>query len=302
VSEAGDDLVLPFQVDKLGLRGRLVRLGPALDDMLHRHAYPEPVAAMLGEALVLAAALGSMLKYDGAFTLQTKGDGPIRLLVADVTADGGLRGYAQHDPARLQAAASRAGGAVPRLLGAGHLAFTVDQGPDTERYQGIVELAGPSLADCLHHYFRQSEQTRSALHPAVGQPGGGPWRAGAIVLQRLPRRPGEDPNAVEDAWRQGLALVGSVRSSELLDPGLAPKDLLWRLFHDQECRVFRLRRLHPACRCSEARVARMLRGLPRGEIEDLKVDGALVVTCEFCNRVYRFDAGALDEVYAAAAP
>ena len=167
-----DDLVRPFQIDPFGLRGRLVRLGPLLDEILTRHAYPAPVAQMLGEAITLAAALAGALKYDGVFTLQTKGDGPVGLLVADVASDGAVRGYAQYDGeklARATAGGGVIGGAVPRLLGAGYLAFTVDQGGNTDRYQGIVELQGASLAECAHHYFRQSEQVEAGLKVAVAQ-------------------------------------------------------------------------------------------------------------------------------------
>ena len=181
-----DDLVQPFQIDSSGLRGRLVRLGPALDEILTRHAYPEPVAMMLGEAIALAAALAGALKYEGVFTLQTKGDGPIGMLVADVTSAGALRGYAQYDAGKLaKAIATSPGGAtgigdsVPRLLGAGHLAFTVDQGEHTDRYQGIVELQGSTLAECAHHYFRQSEQVEAGLKVAVGARPGATARAGA---------------------------------------------------------------------------------------------------------------------------
>src|SRR5579863_5532519 len=159
-----DDLVQPFQIDPFGLRGRLVRLGPLLDEILTRHAYPEPVAVILGEAIVLAAALAGALKYEGVFTLQTKGDGPIRLIVADVTSAGAVRGYAQFDTDAVAAAGP--GARVPRLLGAGYLAFTVDQGEHTARYQGIVELEGASLAECTHHYFRQSEQVEAGLKVA----------------------------------------------------------------------------------------------------------------------------------------
>src|SRR4051812_26863504 len=151
-----DDLVQPFQIDAPGLRGRLVRLGASVDEVLSRHDYPEPVARLLGETLALAAALSGALKYDGVFSLQTKGDGPVRMMVADITSQGAMRGYAAFDQQALADALSSSAGAlpgsplsapVPRLLGRGHLAFTVDQGPDTERYQGIVELSGGTLAD-----------------------------------------------------------------------------------------------------------------------------------------------------------
>src|SRR6185312_696753 len=163
-----DDLVQPFQIEPFALRGRLVRLGPAIDSILTRHAYPGPVAAMLGEAIALAVALAGALKYEGVFTLQTKGDGPIKLMVADVTTAGAIRGYAQFDAGRIAASAA-SGAPVPRLLGAGYLALTVDQGEHTERYQGIVELQGGTLAECVHHYFRQSEQVEAALKVAVAQ-------------------------------------------------------------------------------------------------------------------------------------
>jgi molecular chaperone Hsp33 len=295
-----DDLVLPFQIDAYGLRGRLVRLGATLDAVLTRHDYPEPVARLLGEALVLAASLAATLKYDGVFTLQTKGDGPVSMMVADITTSGAMRGYAQVDREKLTAALARPGpgpaGAipgdpVPRLLGAGHLAFTVDQGPDTERYQGIVELNGATLSDCIHHYFRQSEQFQAAINLAVGQvadtPGGkAAWRGGALMIQRLPDPRGEDAEAKEEGWRSAMALMASGSRRELLDPALPPQQLLFRLFHEGGVRVYRTKAVSDSCRCSRQRVVGMLRGLPRADLEDLKVDGALIVTCEFCNRRY----------------
>src|SRR5271155_1922590 len=173
---AMDDLILPFQIEAPGLRGRIARLGPLADEILHRHAYPAPVAR------VLAALLAGALKYEGVFTLQASGKGPVRLMVADVSSGGTLRGYAQFEEARLPAAADAR---LLHLVGPGHLAFTVDQGDFTDRYQGIVELAGASLTDCVHHYFRQSEQLECALRVAVSE-SGGRWRTGALMLQRLP--------------------------------------------------------------------------------------------------------------------
>lgn len=292
-----DDLVLPFQIDAYGLRGRLVRLGATLDAVLRRHDYPEPVARLLGEALVLAASLAATLKYDGVFTLQTKGDGPVAMMVADVTTAGAMRGYAQVDRDKLEATLARSAPAdpVPRLLGAGYLAFTVDQGPDTERYQGIVELDGATLADCIHHYFRQSEQFQAAINLAVGQdPPSGAWRGGALMIQRLPDPRGVDAEAKEEGWRSAMALMASGSRRELLDPALPPQDLLFRLFHEGGVRVYRSRRINDSCRCSRHRVIGMLRGLPRGDLEGLKVEGALVVTCEFCNRRYTVADGDLD--------
>lgn len=289
-----DDIVLPFQIDAHALRGRLVRLGSTVDAILNRHVYPEPVAMLLGEALTLAAALAATLKYDGVFTLQTKGDGPVSMLVADVTTAGALRGYAQVDHGRLKSALERPGSdqPVPRLLGAGYLAFTVDQGAATDRYQGIVELAGATLADCIHHYFRQSEQLQAAINLVVGrmeQGGGKRWRAGALMIQRLPDARDSDSEREEEGWRDAAAKLASCTRAELLDPVLPPDRLLYRLFHEGGIRAYRQRKLTDSCRCSRQRVSRMLRGLPPGELDDLKIDGKLVVTCEFCNRGYGFD-------------
>ncbi|MGE5539202.1 MAG: Hsp33 family molecular chaperone HslO [Gemmatimonas sp.] len=291
--------MLPFHLEGAAVSGRLVRLGPAADAILSRHDYPAPIAALLGETLALSVGLAGALKYDGIFTLQTKGNGPVSFVVADVTSDGDLRGYAQFDPERVPADAPvrPEGQSVPTWLGAGHLAFTVDQGSHTERYQGIVALEGSTLADCVHHYFRQSEQVETAIKVAVDHPADG-WRAAALFLQRLPSGGGRE--AADDRWREALSLMATVTSAELADYKLAPNDLLFRLFHEKGVRLYpaKEKELHDRCRCSEERVVTMLRSFPRVEIESLKKDGAVEVVCEFCRRMYRFDEGALDHVYA----
>ena len=296
-SRVPDDLVQPFQIDPFALRGRLVRLGPLLDEILSRHAYPEPAARMLGEAITLAVALAGALKYEGVFTLQTKGDGPIRLMVADVTTAGAVRGYAQVDEEKLSAALS-GGQSVPRLLGAGYLALTVDQGEHTERYQGIVELQGPTLAHCVHHYFRQSEQVEAALKVAVARiadaDGVKRWRGGSLMIQRLPAdRTTPDREAEDEGWRRATILMSSSTSRELIDPLLAPEALLFRLFHEDGVRVHAPHPLEARCRCSRRRVETMLRALAPTEIEEMKIDGRIHVTCEFCSTVYAFDAEAI---------
>jgi molecular chaperone Hsp33 len=293
-----DDLVQPFQIEPFAVRGRLVRLGPAIDSILTQHAYPAPVAEMLGEAISLAVALAGALKYDGVFTLQTKGDGPIKLIVADVTTAGALRGYAQFDAARLEAETAVTG-MVPRLLGAGYLALTVDQGEHTERYQGIVELTGSTLAECVHHYFRQSEQVEAALKVAVAQVpdenGAKRWRAGALMIQRLPREAYTlECETEDDAWRRAAIFMSSSTSAELIDPTLAPERLLFRLFHEDGVRAYPPHPLMAKCRCSRERVETVLRALKPDEIGEMKVDGKITVTCEFCSTVYDFDDEALD--------
>jgi molecular chaperone Hsp33 len=293
-----DDLVQPFQIEPFALRGRLVRLGPLLDEILTRHAYPEPVAVMLGEAIALAVALAGALKFEGIFTLQTKGDGPIKMMVADVTTAGAIRGYAQFDAAKL-ALVSQSGAAVPRFLGAGYLALTVDQGEHTERYQGIVELQGPTLAHCVHHYFRQSEQVEAALKVAVARianrDGIPRWRAGALMIQRLPRESFTLESEDEDeAWRRAAIFMSSSTSAELVDPELGSERLLFRLFHEDGVRAHPPHLLKAQCRCSRQRVETMLRALQPDDLDDMKVDGRVTVTCEFCSTVYPFDADELE--------
>ena len=303
-----DDLAQPFMLESSGIRGDLVRLGSVADHIITRHAYPDPLASMLGEVLALTAMLSSMMKYDGVFTLQTKSDGPVRMMVADMTTDGHLRGYAGFDGAKLKASLGRhararhrarygASPGVPQLLGEGHLAFTVDQGPHTERYQGIVKLTGPTLAYCLQHYFGQSEQIQTGLIVAAHRRRDA-WHAAGLILQRVPgESAGLDARTAlpdEDAWRRAMVLQASCTEAELLDPELPVNDLLYRLFHEEGVRVFRRRPLTARCRCSRERLEETLRAMPRAEIEELRIDGAAVVTCEFCNRCYRFDGDALD--------
>ena len=288
-----DDLVQPFQIDPFALRGRLVRLGPVLDRILTRHDYPEGVAVLLGEAITLAVVLAGALKYDGVFTLQTKGDGAVRLMVADVSTAGAVRGYAQYDAARLALAPPVAGASVPDLLGAGHIAFTVDQGEHSDRYQGIVELAGDTLAECAGHYFRQSEQLQAGIKLAVRRAGESrTWRGGGLMLQRVPPEGGYGPIAddVEDGWRRAMVLMSSATAAELTDPLMPPRRLLYRLFHEEGVRVYDTYPLVARCRCSRARIETILRAFPADELDEMRNERVVTVTCEFCNRRYDFDA------------
>jgi molecular chaperone Hsp33 len=312
------DLVQPFRIEALGLRGQLVRLGPALEAILGPHGYPVRVAGMVAETLALAAVLANALRFDGIFTLQAQGDGPLGMVVADVTNKGDMRSYARFDAERIEAARGGAGGAVPSLLGAGHLSFTVDQGPDGERYQGIGALEGASLADCAHNYFRQSGELETAIMLAntvaggtngaaghAGNGGGGNGadgaRAAALMIQRLASAGGadEDEEPADEDWRRAVILMSSATAGELLDPAVTPDQLLYRLFHEDGVRVFRTRPLRHACRCSLDKVATTLRAFPQAEIEAMAEDGTVTVTCEFCKADYRFDEAALGALYAA---
>jgi len=297
-----DDLVQPFQVEPGMVRGRLVRLGPAVDTILRRHDYPEPVAIMLGELLVLTAVFAGALKFDGLLTLQTQSDGPVNMMVADFATPGALRGYARYDRAalaRVLGSEHAPAGPVPRLLGAGHLAFTVDLGPDTEIYQGYVELAGATLAECAHSYFRQSEQLEAGLRLAVARRNGDRqerrWRAGGLMVQSMPAAATAESLEAhedrEDAWRQALILVGTLEDRELTDPALLPNEILYRLFHESGVRVYRPRPLDVGCRCSRERVQRILESFDADELAEMVVEGRIVVTCQFCNAAFDFAEG-----------
>ena len=294
-----DDLLQPYQLDRLGVRGRLVRLGPALERVLKRHRYPDPVSTVLGELLALAGLLAGALKSDGVFSLHTKSEGPVTMMVADVETPGRLRAYARFDERRLEevvAAAPRGRVSLPRLLGPGHLAFTIDQGEDTDCYQGVVSLEGATLAECAHTYFNQSEQLDTGIRLAAGSVTAGAgrphWRAGGIMVQRMPDGgPGQGPSPFASeltsaAWREALALIGILSDEDLLDPAASVERLLYRVFHDHEPRVFRQVSLQAGCRCSRRRVRSVLASFPRTEVEAMVRDGVITVTCEFCSRSY----------------
>lgn len=294
------DLQVSFLIDGGAARGRMIRLGAAIDRILSGHDYPALVGQILGETVVLAAGLAGGLKFDGIFTLQAQGSGPISLLVADVTSRGDLRAYARFDAERL--AEIEHDPSLPRLLGQGYMAFTVDQGPNTDRYQGIVELTGATLSECAQEYFKHSEQIPTAVMLAARPPADGHgWRAGGLILQRMPvgaeaARIGED---AEDEWRRAVILLASTRVDELLDPALEPERLLYRLYHAEDLQLYEAHELVARCRCSVERVRVTLKSFPRDEIETLRDDaGDVVVTCEYCKASYSFDQDDLDRLYA----
>ena len=291
-----DDLILPFQAEQADVVGRLVKLGPTVDTILSRHAYPEPVSKLLGEAVALTALLGAALKFEGKFILQASTDGPVDLLVADYQVPGGLRGYARFSAERL--AELPADG---RLLGEGHLAMTIDRGGDTERYQGVVPLEGESLTEAADTYFRQSEQLPTfirlavARHYRAGSAGSRSWtwRAGGLLVQKLTREGGRsvarEAAFSEEDWTRAKALAETVEDHELLDPLLPPDRLLYRLFHEEQVRAFRAIPLESYCSCSRERVEELLRRFSAEDLAEMVVDGEMWVTCEFCNSRYQFD-------------
>lgn len=311
---AGDDAVLPFAVEPLDVRGRVVYLGATVDAILARHNYPAPVSRLLGEAIVLTTLLGTSLKFDGRFILQTQSNGPVSMLVVDFETPDRIRACAKFDAAALETAIAEDLVTSADLLGKGHLAMTIDQGERTSTYQGLVALDGGTLEDVAHEYFARSEQIPTRVRLAVGevlerQPGETPhhsWRAGGVIVQFLPQseerartadlHPGDKPEGVsvderdaDDAWVEAEALVSTVKDVELTDPEMAAERILLRLFHEHGVRIFDPQPLNDRCRCSMERVGDMLRGFSQDDRDHMTVDGQIEVTCEFCNSNYHFD-------------
>ena len=302
----GDDHVLPFSVEGADVRGRAVRLGPLVDQVLRRHAYPEAVSQLLGEALTLVVLLGNSLKFKGSFSLQTKGDGPVPMLIADYTTGedtqpGHVRGYAVYDK---DTDFAKYENSFSRLTGSGYFALTADP-TGAERYQGIVALDGESLAHCAERYFQTSEQIPTAIRLSVGrsytraaqrmapEETAGQWRAGGILIQHLPKtaleaRAPEDSADEHEDWRRCRILMQSATDAELIDPDLTNETLLYRLFHEDGVRVFPGQRVDFGCRCTRDRLAGVLIQYSRQVLEELLQDGHISGSCEFCNETYRF--------------
>ncbi|TCT39882.1 Hsp33 family molecular chaperone [Martelella mediterranea] len=308
---AGDDMVVPFQVDALDVRGRTVQLGGLLDTILERHNYPEAVARLLSEVIVLTTLIGTSLKFEGKFTVQTKSDGAVDLLVADFSTPDALRGYARFNQEALEAAVA-AGKAEPQdLLGAGVLAFTIDQGKYMQPYQGIVQLDGRSLEEIAMAYFRQSEQIPTAVRLGVAKlidrdDDGNTrerWRAGGLVAQFLPeeagrmRQPdlhggdgddGEPSHGMDDSWNEARAMVETIDLDEMTDPEIGAERLLFRLFHERGVRVYPAQPVYDRCSCSRERIMDVLKGFTAEEIDESTEDGKISVTCEFCSTLYEY--------------
>lgn len=292
--------VLPFHLPNRPVRGRLVRLGALADALLTRHDHHPAVTRLMGEALALVAALATALKFRGSFSLQVKADGAVPMLVADCTDAGALRGYARVEADRLEALLSaEPEPSAAALLGKGVLAFTVDQGPDMERHQGIVSLDGGGLADMALHYFATSEQIKSAIRVACARTPEG-WRAGALVLEKIAGAGAQnldmDEAEQDEHWRTATTLAATLTDAELLDDALPAEDLLYRLFHEEGVAADFGRALAYGCRCSRQRLAGLLATFSADDLDHMAVEGDIVMTCEFCNHDFRF---ARDSVRAA---
>ena len=297
-----DAQILPFYLageagDTALIRGRFATVGAPATSILTRHGYPEAVASLQAEALAIVACLSTFMKFDGVFTLQAKGDGYVKTLLADMTSDGALRGYtAFDDDAPPPVGADMAGSlpaSVPALLGSGYAAFTVDQGRENGRYQGIVELNGETLSDAATAWFANSEQVDSHIVAAAGRTGD-IWTASAMMVQRVAADGGRlaavSRDAQDDAWMTAETLLRSVRRDELVDPTLAPESLVFRLFNALRPHVAPARPVEDRCRCSPDRAIAVIERMSAAELADLVTDsGTIDVTCEFCKTTRSID-------------
>lgn len=271
------DTLHRFTFARAPVRGLLVQLDTAWQDVLSRHHYPPPVRDLLGQLLVGAALLGGNLKAAGQVIVELRGAGPLRLLVADNRAGSTVRALARWDEPLH-------GTNWQALLGDGRLVITLDARGDGRRYQGIVELAAGGLAATLENYFASSDQLPGCIVLAADQA-----RAAGLLLQRLPGNAGPADAA---RWDHVAALAGTTQSQELLH--LEPARLLGRLFGDQELRLLASQAVRFGCSCSGERVEATLLALGRAEIESLLAErGSIDVDCEFCNQHYHYDRAAV---------
>ena len=290
-----DDFVAPFQIEGEAVRGRIARLGPVVDEILSRHAYPEPVANLLGEACVLAALVGASLKFQGRLIVQAQGDGPVRYVVCDYDTSGALRGYCRFDAeAVAQASTGFARPGARTLLGEGLFVMTIDPAEMKDRYQGVTQIEGETLALCAEQYFAQSEQVPTRVRLATAHEGGA-WRAGGAMIQNVAEDDARGSTA--EPWDRAQALFETLGEDELVDAALPAETLLYRLFHEDGVRLFPAKPLTAQCRCSAERVTGMLGSFPEAErAEMVEPDGAIHVKCEYCARDYAVAPEALAEV------
>lgn len=285
-----DSHFLTFDLEQANLRGRILRLGKVLDVILSPHRFPEVIERLVVETITLSVLLASMLKYEGIFILQAQGNGVVSRLVADVTSLGEVRATAGFDREGLEKYLKETASPNPSdLLGTGYLAFTVDQGEFTERYQGIVELK-TTLLESIHHYFSQSEQIGTAIKMAVDKGGDGHWRVGAIMLQHTPNHENipQDSKPVVENWNRAQILLNTCTDAELLDPKLRDETLLYRLFHEEGVIIYKPQTLTKGCRCTPEKLKRVLSLLSSDDLDHAAIEGKVTMTCEFCNKDFSF--------------
>ena len=289
-----DNNVMSFQLDNSPVRGRAVHLGDALNEALGTDRYPPEVARLLGEAMMIGALVAQALKFKGRLIVQCHGtnEGAVSLLMADCTTDGNIRGYARwnEDQLKMIRLDSKNLGART-LLGDGTFSMTIDQGPDTDQYQGLAAIEGDSLAACAEHYFRQSEQIPTRVKLACGQlqlPGQEPiWRGGGIIIQRIAAD--ETRGETQTDWETAKILFETLADDELIDPEVSQEKLLYRLFHEGGVRIVDQSSIIAKCNCSRERLLNTLKSFDPDAIEDMAEDGEIIANCQFCAKDYVFE-------------
>lgn len=292
-----------FHIEDGAFMGRLVRLDEVVNTIISKHSYPQNVSAVVAESTALAALLASALKYDGLFTLQTKSNGPISMVVVDVTSDGAIRACANFDEERIKKAQElrKTEGeieAAPHWLGEGYLAFTVDQGKDTDLYQGVVDLQGKNLTECALRYFKQSEQIETALQLFLHVPTDehDRWKAAGILLQKLPETGGKVNTDIDmsEAWNEAVTFMQSLTADEVFDDNLSSAELLHRLYHSSKLSITKNKDYRFGCRCSREKLLNTLSSFSEEEINNLAdKQNQIAATCNFCSEKYVFDKGEL---------
>ena len=292
-----------FHIEDGAFMGRLVRLDDVVNTIISKHSYPQNVSAVVAESTALGALLASALKYDGLFTLQTKSNGPVSMVVVDVTSDGAIRACANFDEERIKKAQElrKTEGeieAAPHWLGEGYLAFTVDQGKDTDLYQGVVDLQGKNLTECALRYFKQSEQIETALQLFLHVPTDehDRWKAAGILLQKLPETGGKVNTDIDmsEAWNEAVTFMQSLTADEVFDDNLSSAELLHRLYHSSKLSITKNKDYRFGCRCSREKLLNTLSSFSEEEINNLAdKQNQIAATCNFCSEKYVFDKGEL---------
>lgn len=295
------DTCVSFYTDNGAFMGRVVRLNGVLQNILGKHNYPQDVSSALAETTALSVLLADALKYNGLFTLQIQGNGPVSVLVADVTSEGKIRACAKFDEQKLlEAKKLRKTDDVieelPHLVGGGYMAFTIDQGSETETYQGVVDLQGKTLTELALRYFKQSEQIDTVLKLFVKHPEGESktWQAAGILVQRVPLKGGNEQNidadAIKDAWEETEVFVNSLTDDEMFNADLSTTEILHRLFHSRNLQIGREKNYVFGCRCSREKLLSTLSAFKPEEINAMaEDDGTITATCNFCSEKYVFN-------------
>ena len=294
------DTCVSFHINDGAFIGRIVRLNDVLNNILGKHCYPLNVSAALAETSALAVLLSSLLKYEGLFTFQIQGNGPVSLLVADVTSKGLVRACSKFDPEKLAEAkflrkTEDLIEPLPHLVGGGYMAFTVDQGPQTQPYQGVVDLQGKTLTEMALRYFKQSEQIDTTLKMFVKHPEGDSqsWLAAGILLQKAPVKGGKalvsDEETLTQTWEDSEAFIQSLTEGEIFDASLTSAEILHRLFHANQLEIGKEKAYSFGCRCSRDKLLNTLITFPENEIEEMLEDNKISATCQFCGEKYVFD-------------